>query len=280
MPADDHRLAFCSWSLRPKDCDDLIRLGRQTSIQRIQLALDPLASGDVGWDDARAKLRDAGFELVSGMFGAVGEDYSTIARIEETGGVMPDATWPATRSNMLAAAPIAAALGLKLVTFHAGFIPENATDPRFVKARSRLADVSAIFADHGISVALETGQESASALLAMLRALDSDDIGINFDPANMLLYGSGEPVVGLNELAPCVRQVHIKDARPSQCPGQWGSEVPVGTGSVNWRGFFDVLDRVDFAGNYVIEREAGEARIADIRTAADFVRNIRPRSSF
>ncbi len=95
------------------------------------------------------------------MVECVGEDYSTIAAITRTGGIVPDATWQATRDGMVAAADVAEALGLKLVTFHAGFIPHDTNDPTYATVTGRLIDVADIFAKANCRVALETGQESA-----------------------------------------------------------------------------------------------------------------------
>jgi len=263
-------IAVCSWSLHPKTPVELIDRVKSTGVSAVQLALDPLLQ-DPNWKDCSARLTNAGIRIVSGMMGCVGEDYSTIDRIKQTGGVMPDTTWPATLANMQAAAPLAARLGLQLVTFHAGFIPHEPDSPGFARGIARVGEVAQTFADHGIAVALETGQEPATALVAFLKQLNRTDVGVNFDPANMLLYGSGDPIAALQLLMPYVHQVHIKDAISSGVPGHWGSEVPAGAGQVNWKKFFQLLLENDYAGDYVIEREAGESRIADVRSAAGLV---------
>ena len=263
MPPDAplSRPAVCTWSLQPTSDADLVERVKATGLDRVQLALD-------GATDATfAVLGDAGIAVVSGMVGAVGEDYSTIARIEETGGVVPDATWPQTRKNMKKAAALAGRHGVGLVTLHAGFIPEDHDDPVFSKVQERLADAAGIFDANGAAIALETGQESADALLAML-AESGDWIGVNFDPANMLLYGSGDPLEAVEKLLPHVRQVHLKDAIASNTPGEWGVEVALGEGEVDWRRFFATLASGGFAGPFAIEREAGERRVEDVRQAA------------
>jgi sugar phosphate isomerase/epimerase len=82
---------------------------------------------------------------------------------------------------------------------------------------------------------------------------------VNFDPANMILYDKGDPVEAVHVLGKWIRQVHLKDATRTKVPGQWGTEVPVGTGEVAWPEFFDALAKLNFSGPLVIEREAGEA---------------------
>jgi L-ribulose-5-phosphate 3-epimerase len=97
---------------------------------------------------------------------------------------------------------------------------------------------------------------------------------VNFDPANMLLYGSGDPIEALRLLVPFVKQVHVKDATKSPKPGVWGEEVPVGTGEVNWKAFFKTLREGGFDGDLIIEREAGDNRVGDIRHAKDYLPNV------
>lgn len=104
-----------------------------------------------------------------------------------------------------------------------------------------------------------------------LAEVDRTSIAVNFDPANMILYGMGDPIAAVKTLAPRIRQAHVKDATSPPEPGAWGSEVAVGTGEVNWQAFFKALEAGGYDGNLVIEREAGEDRIGDIKQAAAYV---------
>jgi L-ribulose-5-phosphate 3-epimerase len=154
-----------------------------------------------------------------------------------------------------------------LVTFHAGFLPHEESDPAFAKMLRRLAEVADIFAAEKIELGLETGQESAPVLAGLLQKLDRPNVGVNFDPANMILYNKGDPIEAVRTLGPWLRQIHIKDAVKTKTPGTWGEEVTVGEGEVDWRAFFAALRQLDFSGSFVIEREAGSRRVADIRAA-------------
>jgi len=265
------RIAVCSWSLQPSSPQDLAEKLIACGVKKVQLALDPLLNDPEVWSSCSARFAEAGIEIISGMMGCVGEDYSTIQSIKETGGVMPDNTWPATFSNLTKAAPLARQLGLRLITTHAGFIPHAPDSLEFAKGVDRVQKVAAALAESGVSLALETGQEPAPILVDFLRAVNRSDVGVNFDPANMLLYGSGETIAALSQLIPWIRQVHIKDALPSGIPGAWGTEVPAGSGSVNWNAFFQTLDRAGFQGHFVIEREAGDSRVADIAAAREMI---------
>jgi sugar phosphate isomerase/epimerase len=265
------RLAVCSWSLQPLRPEELAAKLLELGIARVQLALDPLRENPAVWGHAATLLRERGITIVSGMFGCVGEDYSTLDTIRTTGGIAPDRTWDQNRRNIQNTATLARALGLKLVTFHAGFLPHDEKDPDFARMLGRLREVADIFQAAGIELGLETGQETAPVLVQLLRKLEKKNVGVNFDPANMILYDKGDPIEALKTLGPWICQVHIKDAIRTQRPGTWGQEVPAGTGEVNWRAFFDTLTKLNFSGAAVIEREAGNQRVADIRTAKELV---------
>jgi sugar phosphate isomerase/epimerase len=267
----ENRLAVCSWSLQAATPQELAQKLHAAGIFRTQLALDPLREEPAVWGEAEAILKQAGITIVSGMFGCVGEDYSTLDTIRVTGGIAPDETWERNLANIHATVGIAKKLGLKLVTFHAGFVPHDPADPGFSKMVGRLKTVAEILAAAGMMLGLETGQETAGGLAALLEELDQPNVIVNFDPANMLLYGKGDPIEALSVLAPWIRQVHVKDANQTAVPGTWGEEVAVGTGQVDWPAFFSTLARIGFTGDVVIEREAGGQRVADIRTAREVV---------
>ncbi|MFU8828510.1 MAG: sugar phosphate isomerase/epimerase family protein [Phycisphaerales bacterium] len=269
-------LAVCSWSLQPDSPAELVHLLEACALDAVQLALDPLSSGQ--WDEAETveRLKSSGIRIISGMMTTAGEDYSSLESIRRTGGIRPDSTW---QQNIEAAhrnAALAARLGLDLVTFHAGFIPHNRADPEYRTLIDRLSAIVNAFETQGVRVGLETGQETAETLLDALDALDRPGVGINFDPANMILYSMGDPVEALDQLAPRVLQIHIKDALPAARAGAWGSEVPVGQGSVDWDRFLDIVrDRLPDR-NLVIEREAGNQRVRDVVTAAAHLREHAP----
>lgn len=266
------RLAVCSWSLAPGGPDELIAALRKLEVPAVQLALVPLVEDRPVWGDAIGRLRRAGIEIVSGMLATVGEDYSTLASITATGGVRPDATWPATLERARRVARIASDERIPLVTFHAGFIPHDGQDPTRGVLIDRLRTVHDLFVAHGVAIALETGQEEADTLLVALADLRRPTAGVNFDPANMILYGMGEPCAALRKLRGWVRQVHIKDARTAARHGEWGTEVVVGTGEVDWPTFLALVGEIAPPVNVVIEREAGATRMEDIARAAELVR--------
>ncbi len=272
MPTNlSSRLAVCSWSLQPASPPQLLEHLQAIGIARVQLALDPLRERPDVWGQTGALFAQNGIRIVSGMFGTVGEDYTTMETIRRTGGVVPDEHWEQNWRNIQDNARIAADLGLKQMTFHAGFLPHDEGDPQFAKLLDRITRIADLFAAKGIDLGFETGQETAETLGSFLTKLNRASVGVNFDPANMILYDKGDPIAALRALGPWLKSCHLKDATKTQVPGTWGKEVVVGVGEVDWRAFFRVLDELKFTGDLCIEREADNQRVADIKAAREFV---------
>lgn len=265
-------IGCCSWSLKAASPEELSDLVRDVGVGAVQLALRPLREGAWRLDRTVGALREGGIAIRSGMMEPAGEDYSSLESIRRTGGIRPDETWGENRRIAREDARIAAELGLRLVTFHAGFLPHDLADPRRAEMIGRLREIADVFWAHGIRLGLETGQETAQTLLSVLAELDRPAVGVNFDPANMILYNMGDPVAALEGLASSVQQIHIKDAVRSRVTGEWGVEVPVGEGDVDWEGFFGVVAGARLDVDLMIEREAGDDRVGDMRRAVGLLR--------
>lgn len=266
MILNDHIIGVCSWSLRTVTIRELVAVVKAIGLSHVQLAL----GGMVGQSAESRKadfdtLRNAGIGITAGMMGFAGEDYATIARIHDTGGYVPVATFNERREASKRAAEIAAENGISLVSTHVGFIPPP-SDPAYGPAVNRIREVANDFAACGVKLGLETGQEPARHLLAFLTDLGAPNVVVNFDPANMILYGAGDPVDAVRVLGKHIGQVHLKDATASNKPGvEWGEEVPFGTGQVDVRRFLGALKEAAYKGPLVFEREAGDDRVADLR---------------
>jgi L-ribulose-5-phosphate 3-epimerase len=138
----------------------------------------------------------------------------------------------------------------------------------------RLDLIADVFGARDIDIGFETGQETAPVLLEFLKKLGRKNAGVNFDPANMILYDSGNPIEALRVLSAWLKQVHIKDGTRTRVPGAWGEEVAAGAGEVPWQEFFETLRELQFSGDCCIEREAGDSRVADIRAARQLVERL------
>jgi sugar phosphate isomerase/epimerase len=261
-------LGVCSWSLQVKNLPELKRFLDQLGIHVVQIACgDPYhASWDEG-DEMPEAARASGIIMTGAMLGFPGEDYTTPQTIKETGGFGNPATRAERIERLQWALDRTRALGLTELTLHAGFLPE-VNDPQRKPMLDTLARAGQLAADQGITLAFETGQETAELLRRTLDDLKAPNLKVNFDPANMLLYDMGDPIRAVEILGADIRSVHVKDARRTKVAGQWGDEVPLGEGEVNLPAFLQVLKRVGYTGPLVIEREVGDqaGRLRDVAT--------------
>jgi L-ribulose-5-phosphate 3-epimerase len=266
MAIEPLAIGVCSWSLQVKSVAELKKLMDQLGTDVVQIACgDPHhAAWDEG-DAMPAAARQSGLRLTGAMLGFPGEDYTTPQTIEKTGGFGN----PATRAERLErfkwGLEITRQLGLTDLMLHAGFLPEPG-DPDRKPLLDTLARVADLAKARGITVAFETGQETADLLRLTLDELQCPNLKINFDPANMILYDKGDPLRAVEILGPDIRSVHVKDANRTTVPGTWGEEVPLGKGQVNIRRFIQTLQKVGYRGPLCIEREVGnqQQRLADI----------------
>lgn len=268
MNVSGHDIGVCSWSLKQKSAMELVAVMRQLGLSHLQLSLAELLDLDHAKRDAElACYSEAGVEITAGMIHFPGEDYTTIASIKRSGGFVPDEHWNARRDMSFRAAEFARSIGVERVTTHVGFIPRS-DDPGYGMMVNRVREVAERYASLDLTIGMETGQETASELLQFINDLAADNVFINFDPANMLLYGAGDPIDAIGTLGRHIGHVHIKDAVLSSQPGvMWGSEVQFGTGQVGPVRFIASLKLCGYEGPLVIEREAGDDRVGDIAAA-------------
>ncbi len=274
MPTEPLAIGVCSWSLQVTSIPEL-----KGFLDRLGIAVVQIACGDphhAAWDEGDAMpaaARAAGFRMSGAMLGFPGEDYTTPQTIERTGGFGDPATRPERIDRFKWALTRTRDLGLTDLMLHAGFIPAVGAEGRSAFLDT-LATVARLAADVGVTVAFETGQESAALLRRTLDDLKCPNLKVNFDPANMLLYDKDDPLEAVDLLAPDIRSVHLKDANRPNVPGTWGEEVPLGQGQTNTRSFVQALKRVGYRGPLCIEREVGDqaARFRDIEHGVRFLR--------
>jgi sugar phosphate isomerase/epimerase len=264
MAIEPLAIGVCSWSLQVKTIPELKRLTGELGINVVQIACgDPHHADWEEGDRLPEVARAAGFRLTGAMLGFPGEDYTTPQTIQKTGGFGDPATRPERLQRLQWALDRTRALDLTDLMLHAGFLPEPKAPDRkpFLDILARAADFAKT---KGITLAFETGQETADLLRLTLDELKCPNVKVNFDPANMLLYDKGDPLRAVEVLGPDIRSVHVKDANRPKKPGAWGEEVPLGQGQVNIRRFVKTLQKVGYRGPLCIEREAGNQRVADI----------------
>jgi L-ribulose-5-phosphate 3-epimerase len=267
-------LGVCSWSLQVGSIAELRQRLDQLGIDVAQVACgDPHHASWEEGDAMPAAARDSGIAFTGAMLGFPGEDYTTPQSIKVTGGFGD----PATRGDRLErlrwALERTVQLGLTDLMLHAGFLPGR-DDPERPAMLATLAQATQLADEKGVTLAFETGQETAELLRSTLDELRAPNLKVNFDPANMLLYDMGDPIRAVEILGPDIRSVHVKDARRPAVPGRWGEEVPLGQGEVDIRKFIQTLKQVGYTGPLVVEREVGDraGRLRDVAHGLAFLR--------
>lgn len=203
-----------------------------------------------------ARCREAGISVTAVFGGFMGESYADIPTVAKTVGLVPPATRAERTQEMLEISDFARLLGVDVVALHLGFVPHDRQLPLY----REVVEVTRKLCDHakgnGQNVHLETGQETAEALEQFITDVGRDNLFVNFDPANMILYGTGEPIPALQRIGRFVRSVHMKDARWAARPGEeWGTEMPLGEGEVGMETYLRTLDAIGYRGPLTIERE-------------------------
>ena len=169
-------------------------------------------------------------------------------------------------------ADFASACGVPSITTHAGFIPESPTDPLYTDVLEALTEVAKHCKKLGLYFCFETGQETPITLLRVMTDIGTDNLGVNLDPANLLMYGKANPVDALDILGPYVRGVHAKDGEYPTEPGRLGVEKPLGQGRVDFPVLIPKLKGFGFSGALTIEREiSGPQQAIDIKHAMEIL---------
>jgi sugar phosphate isomerase/epimerase len=274
MALEPLAVGVCSWSLQVKSVPELRRLLDRLGLNVVQIACgDPHHAAWEEGDGLPDAARAAGFRMTGAMLGFPGEDYTTPQTIQKTGGFGNPATRAERLERFAWALERTRALGLTDLMLHAGFLPEPG-DPDRRPFLDTLGRVSALAQAKGVTVAFETGQETADLLRRTLDDLKCPNLKVNFDPANVILYDKGNPIRAVEILGPDIRSVHVKDANLPRTPGEWGEEVPLGQGQVNVRAFVQTLKKVGYTGPLCIEREVGnqEERLRDVAHGVNYLR--------
>jgi sugar phosphate isomerase/epimerase len=224
-------------------------------------------------ETVRAEAARTGVRVCAVWGGVPGPAEWNFTRGPLTLGLVP----PAYRAERVAAlqrwADFASWIGAEAVITHCGFIPENLTDPEFEPVVAAIREAAAYCAQRGVGFWFETGQETPVVLLRTIERVGTGNLGVNLDPANLILYGKGNPIDALDVIGRYVRNVHVKDGFYPTDGDHLGREVRVGEGRVRFREFLGRLLEIGFDGDLIIEREiSGDQQIRDIRATVDDLR--------
>jgi sugar phosphate isomerase/epimerase len=226
----------------------------------------------------KAALADEKFLALTAVCSYVGEDYTDIPAVQRTVGLVPNTTRAERVDRTKQVATLAAELGIPSVACHIGFEPHDTADPLYSEMLATAREVCDYCRPLGQSFALETGQEPAPVLLRFIADVNRPNLKINFDPANMILYGTGDPIEAVNLLRSYIVSVHCKDGDwpPPDVPDALGIERPLGKGSVNMARFLSALNEIGYRGMLTLEREEQnpQQRVADIRSGLALLKEL------
>jgi len=256
-----------------EDFADRLRRIREAGFPTIQLSRPPEE-----WlvepkrSELKKLVRESGVRVTSVAATYAGESYADVATVRATVGLLPPATRSARVEDTKRCADFAHELGSPNVSSHIGYIPEDRADPDYAGLVSAVQEICDYLKRQGQNFCLETGQESAAALKQYIADVKRENLKVNFDPANMIMYGTGDPIEALEVLAPWVAGVHCKDGEWPESEGALGREKRLGDGAVGIERFLAKLKEIGYEGPLTIEREIpGEQQMKDFLAAKELL---------
>lgn len=269
-------IGVCSWSIDRHDVTGSLACAGELGLVAAQIGFFTEAS--VQSADAGAiatAAQDAGVTLVGSFIAFEDEDYRSIDSIARTGGFAPDDLFDNRLALTETVAGLTASLGCPTLAVHIGTVPADPPDSSFAKLVERTAVVADRLATHGLTLLIETGRESADTLVQFMHAVGRENIGVNFDPANFVVYGTDEPVAAVKTLAGHVRLVHMKDAVRSEAPGTtYGRPAGLGGGDACIARLTSKLRTIGYDGPLLIECSGSQAGTETVARAADYLRSL------
>ena len=227
------------------------------------------------------QLAQHAIEVTCLFAGFAGESYADIPTVERTVGLVNPETRDARVSELNSISDFGKLMDVPAVGLHLGFVPHDTHASSYSEVVHVTAEIADYCGENGQNLHLETGQETAEALLDFLRHVNRDNLFVNFDPANMILYGTGDPIEALKKVGHLVKSIHCKDATwaAEDVRGtEWGAEVPLGDGDVGMETYLRTLKELGYEGPLTIEREIAhdrERQKADIGAAVTLLTELR-----
>ena len=224
----------------------------------------------------REQFAQAGIGVTVVFAGFEDDDYATVEQVKQTVGLVPKERRARRLAEVLEISDFARRLEVEAIGMHLGFVPPDSADPEFDAVVGVTRQVCDHCAGNHQRFHLETGQETAAELLHFIKAVGRDNLAVNFDPANMILYGAGNPLEALDVVGPYVKSVHCKDASYTRKPGQpWYEDAPLGQGDVNIEACLRKLNDLGYAGALTIEREYSPDQAGDLKAALALLESLR-----
>ncbi len=226
-------------------------------------------------DGIKAAAEELGIEITALWAGWSGPKEWNFTYGPSTLGLVPAAYRGIRLKEMFRASDFATMLGVTDVITHVGFLPENPRDPDFVDTVGALRSLARTMLARGQYFLFETGQETPVTMLRTIEAIGTENLGINFDTANLILYGKANSADAISVFGKYVRNTHIKDGFYPTTGNALGKQVQIGQGVADLPLVMKRLLEVGYDGPWIIEREIkGEQQLADIIEARDIVIDI------
>ncbi len=217
-------------------------------------------------------ISKTGFEISALWAGWSGTPVWDFKEGPTTIGLVPKKYRAMRAKEILAGSEFAAKIGVKQVITHVGFLPADPTDEKYIGTVDTLREIISAMRERGQDFLFEAGQETPITLLRAITDIGLDNVGINLDMANIILYGMGNTLDAVKVFGKYVKNTHIKDGEFPANPWELGREVKAGCGSANIPEVIRALGELDYCGPYTVEREiSGEEQIRDIRDTLRYI---------
>ncbi len=256
-----------------KDPHDAIAKVHDLGFPTCQAFVDEIDSVLAG--RLREALNKYQIEATSLVVGGPGREVWDFYGGPLTIGLVLRETREARIAHIKKASDFAKQCGIAAVQTHCGFIPENPNDPVYKETVTAMRDVAGYCKRNGQNFRYETGQETPIALVRAIQDVGLDNQGVNFDLANLILYGKANPVDAIELLGPYVQGIHAKDGQWPTNPKELGQEVPIGKGKVDFPRIIGRLKELNYRGAVTIEREiSGPQQAEDVRAAKAYLEKL------
>ena len=255
------------------DLIERFKLAQSMGINSCQLSIwDESMYSEEYADIINNAVAQTGFKITAIWAGWDGPREWNFTYGPSTIGLVPP-TYRDARLNMLKkASNLASKIGVDKIITHVGFIPENPDHPDFAGTVGALRNICRYMKARNQYFLFETGQETPVTMLRTIQAIETDNVGINLDTANLILYGKANTLDALDVFGKYVMETHIKDGVYPVDGMKLGKEVPAGQGKANLPAVIKRLKELGFTGTFTIEREiSGEQQQKDIAMAKDLL---------
>jgi sugar phosphate isomerase/epimerase len=256
-----------------RDPNDAIAKVHDLGLPTCQVFVDEIDSVLAG--RLRQALDKYQIEATSLVVGGPGREVWDFYEGPLTIGLVPRETRTARIAHIKKASDFAKQCGIAAVQTHCGFIPENPNDAAYKETVTAMREVAAYCKRNGQNFRYETGQETPITLVRAIQDVGLDNQGVNFDLANLILYGKANPVDAIELLGPYVQGIHAKDGLWPTNPRKLGEEVPISKGKVDFPRIITRLKELNYRGAVTIEREiSGPQQVEDVRAAKAYLEKL------